>query len=192
MKTTGCVAVIRSAITLLAVVSALGACSAEKGPAETVSEGLSPAEMAAAELLATLTLEQKVGQMIQGEISQVTPEDLRNQTLLHGEWRMERDVGANWRLWLRAAGLGDIDAGRGMRFNMESLLVQAAIDGLGVALMPESLVAGDISAGRLVRPFGNRHEIAPEFSAFIVYPPSAENNPNVVAFRDWALGEVRP
>ncbi|MEQ8443470.1 MAG: transcriptional regulator GcvA [Alphaproteobacteria bacterium] len=121
-----------------------------------------------------------------------TPEDLRNQTLLHGEWRMERDVGANWRLWLRAAGLGDIDAGRGMRFNMESLLVQAAIDGLGVALMPESLVAGDISAGRLVRPFGDRHEIAPEFSAFIVYPPSAENNPNVVAFRDWALGEVRP
>jgi len=121
-----------------------------------------------------------------------SPDDLRGQTLLHGEWRMERDVGANWRLWLRASGLTDIDASRGMRFNMENLLVQAAIDGLGVALMPESLVAGDIATGRLVRPFGDRHEIAPEFSAYIVYPPEGEKNPNVVAFRDWALAEVKP
>ena len=38
---------------------------------------LSQAERAARALLANLTLEQKVGQMIQGEISEVTPEDLR-------------------------------------------------------------------------------------------------------------------
>ena len=42
---------------------------------------MTPAEIAAAELLATLTLEQKVGQMIQGEISEVTPEDLRKYGL---------------------------------------------------------------------------------------------------------------
>ena len=42
---------------------------------------LSQAERAARALLANLTLEQKVGQMIQGEISEVTPEDLRKYGL---------------------------------------------------------------------------------------------------------------
>lgn len=117
------------------------------------------------------------------------PEDLRGQTLLHAEWRMEREAGANWRLWLKAAHLDDIDPVRGMRFNMEAMLVQAAIDGLGVALAPSTLVGGDLESGRLVRPFGESHEIAPEFAHYIVYPKASESIPKVTAFRDWALDE---
>lgn len=117
------------------------------------------------------------------------PEDLHGQTLLHAEWRMEREAGANWRLWLKAAHLEDIDPARGLRFNMEAMLVQAAIDGLGVALASSALVGGDLDAGRLVRPFGDSHEIAPEFAHYIVYPKASEAIPKVVAFRDWALDE---
>jgi LysR family glycine cleavage system transcriptional activator len=117
------------------------------------------------------------------------PEDLRGQTLLHAEWRMEREAGANWRLWLKAAHLDSIDPARGMRFNMEAMMVQAAIDGLGVALASSTLVGGDLAAGRLVRPFGDSHEIAPEFAHYVVYPKSSETIAKVTAFRDWALDE---
>ena len=60
-----------------AVTLVISACS-DTGPTDPMS--LSP-EQAAAQLLQTMTLEQKVGQMIQGEISEVTPEDVRRYGL---------------------------------------------------------------------------------------------------------------
>ncbi|MAO90773.1 MAG: transcriptional regulator [Rhodospirillaceae bacterium] len=122
-----------------------------------------------------------------------TPADLVGQTLLHAEWRMEREAAANWRLWLKAAHIKTIDPNRGLRFSSEAMLVQAAIDGLGVALTQSTLVEGDIAAGRLVLPFGNDLNMPTEFGHFIVYPKSSETVPKVIAFRDWALAEaVRP
>ena len=55
----------------------LPGCSDDQSPRSTDSE----AEQAARALLETLSLEQKVGQMIQGEIAHVTPEDLRKYGL---------------------------------------------------------------------------------------------------------------
>ena len=51
----------------------LPSCSNDQGPLSVNSE----AEQAAKALLETLSLEQKIGQMIQGEIAHVTPDDLR-------------------------------------------------------------------------------------------------------------------
>lgn len=116
-----------------------------------------------------------------------TPGDLASVTLLHAEWRMDRDAAANWRVWLKAAHLSEIDPGRGLRFNNEAMTVQAAIDGLGVALSPSTLVSGDIASGRLVRPFDDALDMPTEFRDFLVYPPAAEAIPKVIAFRDWAL-----
>jgi LysR family glycine cleavage system transcriptional activator len=115
------------------------------------------------------------------------PEDLANHTLLHAEWRMDREAGANWRAWLKAARVTEVDPTRGLRFNTEAMTVQAAIDGLGVALTPRPLVARDIREGRLARPFGDRLDVPTEFRDYIVYPPAAESVPKVAAFRDWAL-----
>lgn len=69
------------AIVTLSVVLSVGGllvvgCADQSQPFKT-----SEAEQAAKALLETLTLEQKVGQMIQGEISQVTPDDLRKYGL---------------------------------------------------------------------------------------------------------------
>jgi hypothetical protein len=52
-----------------------------------------------------------------------------------------------------AAGLHDIEPSRGPQFNHESMAVQAAIDGYGVALVGDVLVADYLADGRLVRPF---------------------------------------
>ena len=46
------------------------------------------------------------------------PDDLRHHTLLHIDWK---DAEASWRMWLRAAGLHDIDPTRGPHFTMESM-----------------------------------------------------------------------
>lgn len=107
------------------------------------------------------------------------PADLARMTLLHDEMRED------WGMWLRAAGVSTVDATRGPGFDDSGLLIQAAIEGLGVALGRSALAKGDLQAGRLVRPFV---QTLPAESAFyLVYPPGAENAPKIKAFRDWLI-----
>jgi LysR family glycine cleavage system transcriptional activator len=106
-----------------------------------------------------------------------TPEDLRNHTLLH------EDVREDWRRWLLAAGIEDIDFARGPMFHDTSLLLQAAVAGLGVAIAHSALVNDDLAAGRLVRPFETR--LATDVGFYVVCPEGAVARPKVRAFRDW-------
>ena len=78
-----------------------------------------------------------------------TQADLARATLLHDSvWRDD------WRGWLDAAGLRAIDPYRGPAYSLYSLVLQAALDGAGVALGHYPLVAPALAAGRLVAPFG--------------------------------------
>lgn len=107
------------------------------------------------------------------------PADLAKMTLLHDEMRED------WGMWLRAAGVTTVDSTRGPGFDDSGLLIQAAIEGLGVALGRSVLVKGDLQAGRLVRPF--TPSIMAEFAFYLVYAPETENAPKIKAFRDWLL-----
>jgi len=120
-----------------------------------------------------------------------TPADLQNHTLLHAQWRMEDDTSPNWRMWLRAAGLNEIDADRGPRFNMETMIVQAAIAGQGVALVTSAYVADDIKQGRLIRPFPEAVNQETKFCHYVVCPKTSQDNIKVVAFRDWIIDEAK-
>jgi LysR family glycine cleavage system transcriptional activator len=107
------------------------------------------------------------------------PTDLARATLLHDELRED------WAMWLRTAGVTTVEATRGPGFDDSGLLIQAAIEGLGVALGRSVLVKGDLEAGRLVRPFATT---LPGGSAYyLVYPPELENAPKIKAFREWLL-----
>lgn len=107
------------------------------------------------------------------------PTDLARATLLHDELRED------WAMWLRTAGVTTVDATRGPGFDDSGLLIQAAIEGLGVALGRSVLVKGDLDAGRLVRPFATT---LPGGSAYyLVYSPELENAPKIKAFREWLL-----
>ncbi len=116
-----------------------------------------------------------------------TPADLRHHTLLHTEW-LARDEEPDWRMWLLAAGVSDVDWIRGPQFNDSALAIQAAIEGQGVALGRDALVAADLKAGRLVRPF--RLSVAGRFRYHLVYLPTALKRPKVAIFRDWLLSEA--
>lgn len=107
------------------------------------------------------------------------PTDLARATLLHDELRED------WAMWLRTAGVATVDATRGPGFDDSGLLIQAAIEGLGVALGRSVLVKGDLDAGRLVRPFATT--LAGGSAYYLVYPPELENAPKIKAFREWLL-----
>ena len=126
--------------------------------------------------------------LLSGEHPLGQPDDLRHHTLLHVDWK---DAEASWRMWLLAAGLHDIDPTRGPHFTMENMAVQAALDGHGVALIGDMLVADDLAAGRLVRPFDPSLSTPLTFSYYLLYAKDSAEQPKVAAFRDWLLEEAR-
>jgi LysR family glycine cleavage system transcriptional activator len=114
------------------------------------------------------------------------PEDLVHHTLLHTTVSRE-----DWQLWLTAAGLPvSLALRRGLSFDVGFMALQAAIDGLGVALGRSRLVDADIIAGRLVVPFDL---ILPaDAGYYIVAPEDTADAPKIALFRDWLSQSVAP
>ncbi len=126
--------------------------------------------------------------LLSGEPPLRQPADLRHHTLLHVDWK---DTDASWRMWLLAAGLSDIDPTRGPRYTMESMAVQAALDGHGVALVGDMLVADHLESGRLVRPFDPALGMPLSFSYYLLTAKDGAEKPKVAAFRAWLIEEAR-
>ena len=116
------------------------------------------------------------------------PEDLRHHTLIHDETIPLDPSGPDWAMWLRAAGVTDIDSSRGLRFNQAALALDAAIGGRGVTLARDVFAGDDLAAGRLVRLFGKAMPV--DFAIYVVVPPPLLATPKVKAFRDWLFEEV--
>ena len=114
------------------------------------------------------------------------PEDLAHHTLQHATVSRE-----DWQLWLTAAGLPtSLATRRGLSFDQSFMAIQAAMDGLGVALGRTPFVETDIAAGRLVVPFD---VVLPADAGFyIVAPEEAADMPKIALFRDWLIGSVAP
>jgi LysR family transcriptional regulator, glycine cleavage system transcriptional activator len=110
------------------------------------------------------------------------PADLVHYTLIHDDFHID------WAMWLRTAGVEGVDPHRGPTYNASSHAVQAAVLGEGVVLGRSALIADDLAAGRLVRPFALRMPAG--LAYHLVYPPRALQRHKVKAFRDWLLAEV--
>ncbi len=119
------------------------------------------------------------------------PKDLLRHTLIHLEWQASGSPWPNWRMWMQAAGIREFDEKRGLHFGQTSLTIQAAIDGQGVALGDSNLVADDLAAGRLVKPFDLSLKAPDSFSYFIITRLDTKEAPMVDAFRDWCLMEAK-
>jgi LysR family glycine cleavage system transcriptional activator len=118
------------------------------------------------------------------------PEDLKYHTLLHSDVAPDSDHYPNWRMWLLAAGVTGVDPTRGPRFSPETMAIDAAIKGQGVALSSLVLIGDELAAGHLVKPFDVMLKL--QFSYYLVAPRSTADRPVVKAFRDWLLEETRP
>lgn len=96
-----------------------------------------------------------------------------------------------WRSWLDAMALSTIDASHGLRVNNSAAVVQAAIEGQGVALGRSVMVHDDLASGRLIRPLGDATSPL-SLAYYVVYRPECSELEKVQAFRDWLLAESRP
>ena len=113
------------------------------------------------------------------------PDDLGRHTLLHDSIHEEE---MDWPTWLKAAGVSSVDPSRGPSFFDSSMVLQAAIAGEGVALGRSVLVADDLAAGRLVKPFEGSRPAG--YAYYVVYPAAYAERPKIKAFREWLLNEA--
>lgn len=110
------------------------------------------------------------------------PADLASVPLLHDQPR------AGWEQWCRHANVS-LDLSQGPVFNDSALVLQAAVEGQGVALGRLTLAADDLRKGRLVRLFDL--VLPNDYSYWLVYPRAAAQRPGLVEFRRWLLEEAR-
>ena len=110
------------------------------------------------------------------------PRDVLKFPLLH------LDDSKAWSDWLDAADLAGAAAIQGPVLNRASMLIDAAVDGQGIALARTALAAGDLINKRLVRPFSIALPLSKSY--WIVCPKVTANLPKLVAFRDWLLAEA--
>lgn len=93
----------------------------------------------------------------------------------------------SWADWLRAKGFAWHDAGAGLRLNDYALVLQAAMEGEGVALGWHHQVAESIKRGRLVRP--TAATLVTDLGIWIVWPKRAPLSPAATAVRDWVVAQ---
>jgi LysR family transcriptional regulator, glycine cleavage system transcriptional activator len=111
-----------------------------------------------------------------------TPADLAKAPLLRSDDEL-------WRPWFDAAGLTDWpEPKRGVLYQDSSNLLQAAIDGQGIALTRRSLAMHEVASGRLVRLFDI--DGPSPWQYFFICTPQMLQTARVKAFRDWVFDEV--
>ena len=92
-----------------------------------------------------------------------------------------------WNRWFEAAGVADPVA-HGPVLNRAGMLIDAAVDGQGVALARTALAAWDLINGRLVRPIDVSLEMSNTY--WIVCPKATSKIPKITIFRNWLLAEA--
>ena len=113
--------------------------------------------------------------------------DIRHHTLLHSQDTDFDPSFPDWAMWLATAGVDDVDASRGMFFSQGEMVIEAAIEGQGIALGASVMVAGAIESGRLVQPFETRLPV--RLSFHLITTRQKWGNPKISAFRQWILDE---
>lgn len=128
--------------------------------------------------------------LVEGAEGLKTPNDLARFGLLHDESSSADPSCPTWDMWLMARGVDGVDARKGLRLNLSSLVIEAAIAGKGVALAKRQLAAADLALGRLVAPFGEAATPV-NFAYWMVWPRGRTVTPALRSFMEWLRSEAR-
>ena len=107
------------------------------------------------------------------------PSDLKGSSLLRVAHATE-----DWPLWLKAAGIARTSA-RGPEFQFYGQALQAAVDGLGIAMGIRPYIDDDLAAGRLVAPFAL--SVPKGMRWYLVYRGFQSEQRDFLAFRRWII-----
>jgi len=128
--------------------------------------------------------------LLAGRAKPKKPADVKALPLIYDS-AVERDAsGTDWKSWFEHAGAAPPQGREGPRFSQADLMLQAAAQGLGVALARYSLVHDDLVAGRLV-PVLPKGMVRARYDYYLVALPQKSGRPAATAFRDWLLAEGR-
>jgi LysR family glycine cleavage system transcriptional activator len=111
------------------------------------------------------------------------PGDLKSSTLLRVAHSTE-----DWPLWLKAAGVSRL-AVKGPEFEYYGQVLQAAADGVGIAMGIAPYIDDDLAAGRLVAPFPLTVPKGKQW--YLVYRDFRRDQRDFAAFRNWLLQSAR-
>jgi LysR family glycine cleavage system transcriptional activator/LysR family transcriptional regulator of beta-lactamase len=113
-----------------------------------------------------------------------SPDDLRNATLI-----VVSNMPNEWPHWFAAAGLrAPLQPAAEVSFESNAMAMQAALDGVGIAIAQLPYVSDALAAGRLIAPFPI---IAPTREGwFLEYRPVRREDPALLAFREWLNQEA--
>lgn len=103
--------------------------------------------------------------------------DLKNHTLLHD------DTHGTWVHWLESVGAKGVNAKRGIVCGDRNAMLQAALEGQGIAIASSVFAGIDLASGRLVQVFDQ--EVTSEFSIYAVCLPRRLNDPLVTGVLEW-------
>lgn len=117
---------------------------------------------------------------VAGQVARM--EDIPGQPLLHLDSRPN-----GWRNWFRSEGL-EQSVPRGMVFDQFGTMMQAAIHGLGIALLPDFLVASAVADGRLTALAPPR--VTSGAGYWLVWPEARSTFQPLAAFRDWIVTQL--
>jgi LysR family transcriptional regulator, glycine cleavage system transcriptional activator len=107
-----------------------------------------------------------------------------HQTPIHDTSIAQGGVFPDWALWFQSAGLDCHFGSAGLSINSTAAVIQSVLNGQGVALVRDALVAHDVAAGRLVRCLAG-HGIPFAWSYYCLVAQSSRHNPHVGLFADW-------
>ncbi len=111
------------------------------------------------------------------------PGNLRRWPLLYDlEWS------AYWGHWFASHGEPPPDLSTASGFRLYSMMIQAAINGMGVALGHAAMIARELERGQLVAL--SQTSIAAPARYFLVTAPGARSRPEVQVFRNWIMDQV--
>jgi LysR family glycine cleavage system transcriptional activator len=110
-------------------------------------------------------------------------EDLVGRPLLHLATRPKL-----WAEWFRHHDAEGEFSYKGNRFDQFSMVIEAAISGIGFALLPLYLIEDEIRSGKLCIALDS--PMATENSYYVVVPEGHNESPGVDAFRQWITAQV--
>ena len=110
-------------------------------------------------------------------------EDPKHHTLLHDDSHLA------WTRWLNAIGAKGVNPRRGIICGDRNAMLQAALEGQGVALASQVFVANELAAGRLMKVFDV--EVASPFAIYAVCLPRRLDDPMVMGAIDWLVREAQ-
>ena len=113
-------------------------------------------------------------------------EDIGRVRLLHSLIRPD-----DWKFWLEAAGIGDIDPYAGAKFASSTLAYQATLEGQGIMMAQKALFVDDLKSRKLVQPFRPALDRG-DHTYYFIYPRNRLRNPAFRKFRQWLLEQASP